>query len=234
MMSTGNRLPQTRTFGQLLLPFALPYLLYTGLTELLPESISPAWQQGVKLAVVATALIAFRHSYRLGSFRPAHVAWIFGAAPVALALWVAPLLALQSFGIPWPVPAFGGKAGFALHLVNAVVLVALFEELLLRVYLMEWSCQAHERRNGRNFLDALIVTLDEKPADRTCLPLNLASVLFTTTIFTLGHAPAEYLSAILYFLFTTWIYRRTGSLRVCIGIHAVTNLLLAVFPVLIR
>ena len=233
-MSAGNRLPQTRTFGQLLLPFALPYLLYTGLTELLPESISPAWQQGAKLAVVAAALIAFRQSYRLGSFRPAHVAWILVAAPVALALWVGPLLALRSCGIPWEVPAFGGKAGFALHLVNSVVLVSLFEELLTRVYLMEWSCQAWERRNGRNFIDALLVTQDAKPENRPRLPLIPASIVFTTAVFTLGHAPAEYLSAVLYFLFTTWIYRRTGSLGVCIGIHAVTNLLLAVLPVLIR
>lgn len=228
-MSRGSHLPQTRTFGQLLLPFALPYVLYTGLTEGLPSAIAPAWQQGIKGAVVAAALIAFRHSYRFGAFRPAHAAWVLGAAPVALVLWVGPLLALRSFGIPWEIPAFGGRAGFALHLVNSVVLVSLFEELLTRVYLMEWSCQAWERRNGRNFLDALLVTQDATPADRPRLPIIPASVILTTAVFTLGHAPNEYASAVLYFLFTTWIYRRTGSLGVCIGIHAVTNLILAVF-----
>jgi membrane protease YdiL (CAAX protease family) len=228
-MSNGNRLPQTRTFGQLLVPFALPYLLYTGLTEGLPSAIAPVWQQGIKGVAVAAALIVFRQSYRFGSFRPAHAAWILGAAPVALVLWVGPLLALRSLGIPWEVPAFGGKAGYALHLVNSVVLVSLFEELLMRVYLMEWSCQAWESRNGRTFIDALLVTQDAKPEDRLRLPIIPASVILTTTVFALGHAPIEYASALLYFLFTTWVYRRTGSLGVCIGIHAVTNLVLAVF-----
>ncbi len=34
----------------------------------------------------------------------------------------------------------------------------------------------------------------------------------------------EYLSAVLYFLFTTWIFKKTGSLWVCILIHGLTNL----------
>ena len=39
--------------------------------------------------------------------------------------------------------------------------------------------------------------------------------------------PHEYLSAVLYFLFTTWLYKKTGSLWVCILIHSLTNLVIA-------
>ena len=41
-------------------------------------------------------------------------------------------------------------------------------------------------------------------------------------------ARAEYPAAIAYFLFTTWVYKRTGSLWVCILIHGLTNLAIAI------
>ena len=92
---------------------------------------------------------------------------------------------------------------------------------------MEWACQADANRRGRGFLRSLVETMDEKPATGARLPLNLASVAFTTALFTAGHAFSEYPSAVLYFSFTNWIYRRTGSIWVCILIHAWTNLLVA-------
>lgn len=253
-----SKLPPDRTFGQLLVPFLAPYVLYTGLASLFPAASGQAWLQGVKLAAVGLALAAFWKQYRFGRLQARHF-WLAGlAAPCATLLWVGPACAWQIFVRGMPPAAAGhiSAAGFGLRLVNSVLLVAVFEELLLRVYFMEWAFQADANRRAqgtlptgsrggsggtarpcadcppagrgrRSFFQALVETLDEKPAPCTGLPLSLASVAFTTVLFTAGHAFSEYPSAVLYFSFTNWVYRRTGSLWVCILIHAWTNLLIA-------
>jgi len=226
--ATFSRLPSDRTFQQLLIPFVTPYLLYTGIASLFPAATGEAWLQGLKLAAVGLALAVFRKAYRFGAFRPRDL-WIACAgAPIATLLWVGPLCGWQALhGLPLAMPGRDPAGGFALHLMNAVLLVALFEELLLRVYMMEWAFQADTQRRGRGLINALMETLDEKPAACTQLPLSLISVAFTTILFTVGHPLSAYPSAVLYFSFTNWIYRRTASLWVCILIHAWTNLLIA-------
>lgn len=226
-----NLLRADRTFAQQALPFLAPYALYVGLPALLPEQfLGPVWPQAVRLAAIALALAFFGRAYSFGLFKPAHLAVALAAAPVALAVWVGPILALRAFGIGVArdaTTAIGLTAYVTLRLVNSVVLVALFEELLLRVFLMKWAFQADASRQGRNLPDALLETWDARPQPSGTLPLSLTSVVLTTAFFTLGHAPVEYVSAVLYFLFTTWLYARTKSLWVCILVHALTNLLIA-------
>jgi membrane protease YdiL (CAAX protease family) len=218
-----------RTFAQQALPFFAPYVLYVGLTSLLSTTVSPVWLQALKLAGVALVLVLYRRSYRFGPWRWGHVLAAVAATPVALALWVGPVYALRAAGIGGTLAVAGiaAPAYFALRLVNSVVLVAVFEELLLRVYLMAWAHQAGAHRQGWNLPDALLTTFDARPEHPTRLPLSLTSVLLTTVCFAIGHAPVEGLSAVLYFLFTTWLYAQTGSLWACIIVHALTNLLIA-------
>ena len=223
-----SKLPSDRTFLQLLFPFLTPYLLYAGIASLFPAAAGAPWLQGAKLAVVGLALAAFWKAYRFGAFRTRDLWVACAAAPIATLLWVGPLCGWQVLhGLPLDTPGRNPAGGFALHLVNSVLLVALFEELLLRVYMMEWAFQADTHRAGRGLLKALMETLDEKPAACTRLPLSLFSVAVTTILFTAGHPLSAYPSAVLYFSFTNWIYRRTASLWVCILIHAWTNLLIA-------
>jgi membrane protease YdiL (CAAX protease family) len=218
-----------RTFAQQALPFFVPYALYVGLSGLLPATLGPVWPQAVKLVAVALALVVFRRSYRCGPLRPRHLLTAVVATPAALLLWAGPSYLLRAAGIggTLEVTAIDSAAYFILRLVNSVVLVAMIEELLLRVYVMEWAYQGGKDRQGRNLLDALLATLDARPGLLTMLPLSLISVVLTTTLFAIGHAPVEYGSAVLYFLFTTWLYARTKSLWVCILVHAQTNLLIA-------
>jgi membrane protease YdiL (CAAX protease family) len=224
-----SRLSASRTFAQQAWPFLAPYALYVGLTSLLPVSLGPVWPQAVKMGAVALALGLFRRSYRLGVPRPGHLLAALAATPLALALWVGPVYALRAAGIGGTLAVAGidSTTYFVLRLVNSVVLVALFEELLLRVYLTEWTYQAGANRKGWHLLDALLSTLDANPSRLSRLPLSLTSVLLTTAFFAMGHAPVEYPSSILYFLFTTWLYAKTGSLWACILVHALTNLAIA-------
>jgi hypothetical protein len=53
-------------------------------------------------------------------------------------------------------------------------------------------------------------------------------VIGSTALFTLGHNMSAWLPAVLWFGFTTWVYARTRSFRVCILMHALTNLAIAI------
>lgn len=228
-MEYGQRLCEDRTFAQQALPFLAPYVLYVVLPDLLPAMLGQVWPQAIKLVAVAVTLIMFGRTYRFGALRPMHLLAALLATPVALALWVGPVYALRAAGIGGSLAVVSVESPlyFILRLINSVALVAVFEELLLRVYLTELTYQASLRQSGRNLLNALLTTVDTHPTSTPGLPLNLTSVLLTTVLFSIGHAPVEYLSAALYFLFTTWLYAQTGSLWACIIIHALTNLMLA-------
>lgn len=221
-----GRLPPVRTFVQLLVPFGVPYVLYSAVPALFPAAGQEAWLQGVRLAVVVAALLLFRRSYQLGPLTRAAFCWALAAAPVATLLWVGPLHALHALTGAADVTGAASTAYFALRLVNSVVLATLAEELLMRVYVQQWGHQAHQQRRDRGLVESLMATLDDRPSPLSALPLSAPAVLLAGALFTLGHAPIEYPSAILYFAVTTWLYRQTGSLWACVLVHAWTNLLI--------
>ena len=111
-----------------------------------------------------------------------------------------------------------------MRLTNSVLLVPIFEELFVRVYMMGWLHQAGELRKEKGVVGAILETFDQQPTAVSGLPLSFFSVIGATIIFAAGHQVVEYPSAVGYFLLTTWLYKRSGSLWVCIVIHALTNL----------
>ena len=225
-MKNYNLLPGQKTFEGLLLPFLAPYLIYTLFSTFWPDLLGMESSQVAKLIGVSLVLTILWRNYRFPLLNPRHLGIAALTTLPALALWIAPLYLFVETS-----PEVGEKTFtdtyFILRIINSVILVALFEELLMRVYLMEWFFRASTRLRNGTLIDSVMDTLDEKPSPRESLPLNRFSVVATTLIFTLGHAQVEYLSAILYFAFTTWIYHLTKSLWVCILIHALTNLAIA-------
>ncbi len=100
---------------------------------------------------------------------------------------------------------------FCLRLVNLVILVAILEELFMRVYVMGWLHQAGLQRGEKGLVGSILDTLEQRPAALKALPLSTFAVVGATLIFTAGHQTYEYLSAVLYFLFTTWLYKKPGA-----------------------
>jgi membrane protease YdiL (CAAX protease family) len=90
--------------------------------------------------------------------------------------------------------------------------------------MLGWLHQAGGRRREKGVAGAILDTLDEHPEPIRRLPLSTFSVVGATIVFAGGHHAVEYLSAGLYFLFTTWLYQKSGSLWVCILVHGLTNL----------
>jgi hypothetical protein len=70
--------------------------------------------------------------------------------------------------------------------------------------------------------------MDAHPKALGAPPLSASSVIGSTLFFTLGHDVSAWIPAALYFALTTWLYARTRSFRLCVLVHALTNLAIAV------
>jgi membrane protease YdiL (CAAX protease family) len=224
-------LPHDRSFKALAPAFVGPYLVFVAIASI-PEAWLPAGAgQLAKCLLTAGLLIYFRRHYRLG---PCNLQVLLAAAlclPFALVVWIGPLFLLEAIGLVDLNAAAGGPPVtglyFWLRIFNTVVLVAIFEELFTRAYLLGWFYQAGGQRGQRGAIDAILATLDQTPDITVQLPISVFSLTLATLVFAGGHQPHEYLSAVLYFTLTTWLYQRTGSLWACISVHGLTNLVIA-------
>ena len=220
-----------KSYLQLVLAYLGPYFVYVALSSLPDGFLNPEQAQLLKLVATAVVMGIYWPSYRFGRLTSGQVANSLLAFPLALLAWLAPLGLMQWFGFIDTPPKTGAAAisdlSFWLRLFNSVILVAMFEELLMRVFMLRWFHQAGRQREEKGMLNALVDTLEQHPEPPSSLPLSTFSVIGATMVFTAGHRVHEYPAAIAYFLFTTWVYRRTGSLWVCILVHSLTNLAIA-------
>lgn len=221
-------LPVDRSFYDSLWAYTAPYLIYVAISSLPETMIASGMMQALKLTATGLAILCCRKIFRYGKLKPMHALIALSALPVAMLSWMGPFYLLKAVG--WldfasltPPQSFTALYIF-LRLVNSVVLVAVFEELFIRVYIMGWFYQADLQRREKGVVGSLLDVLDQRPTRASGLPLSHFSVAGAAIVFAAGHHSYEYLSAVLYFLFTTWLYKKTGSLWVCIIIHALTNL----------
>jgi membrane protease YdiL (CAAX protease family) len=211
----------------LLLPYCLPLLLYVGIGSLPDAWLSREASYGLRILACGGALAwAWRRYVPLGGPRGALGSVILGALAglMGCVLWVALLLPLASTSPPaWDAEAF------ALRLAASALVVPLFEELLMRGYVLRlavlWD---RARRQGQE--RPLSLALDERSISEVepggWTPL---AVVISVTAFTLGHTPPEWPAAAVYGLLMTglWIIRR--DLLSCVVGHAVTNAALAFY-----
>jgi membrane protease YdiL (CAAX protease family) len=221
-------LPEDRSFYDSLWAYTAPYLIYVAISSLPETLIASGLMQALKLTATGLAILYFRKVFRFGKLKPIHVLIALLALPAAMLSWMGPFYLLSAVGwidfaslMP---PLTYNSIYVLLRLANSVVLVAVFEELFIRVYVMGWFYQAGQQKQEKGLVGSLLEVLDQRPKTASGLPLSFFSVAGTVIVFTAGHHSYEYLSAALYFLFTTWLYKKSGSLWVCIIIHALTNL----------
>jgi len=211
----------------LLLPYCLPLLLYLGIGSLPEDWLSREASYGLRILACGSAL-AWAWSRYVPLRGPRG---ILGSAALGTAaglagciVWVALLIPLAPTGLPaW------GLGAFTLRLAAAGLVVPLFEELLMRGYLLRlavlWD---RARRQGHD--RPLSLALDERSiADVEPGGWTPLAVVISVAVFTLGHTPPEWPAATVYGLLMAglWIIRR--DLLSCVVAHAVTNVALAFY-----
>ncbi len=218
--------PPGRSHAELLLPYLLPYLLYVGIASLPEPWFSRSTSYALRIVATGAALWwAWRSYVPLRGPRKAGVSALLGcAAGVAgLALWIALLLPFVSpGGTPWaPLP-------FALRTLAATALVPVFEELLMRGFVLRFAlCWDRARRAG--VADPFGEAAASSPAQVEPGAGSVVAVLVSSAIFALGHAPAEMAAALAYGVLMSALWIARGDLIAPIAAHATTNLLLALY-----
>lgn len=228
MNNPAEKAAQPPTNRQLLLPYAAPYLTYVGIASV-PATVLPL-EANYLLRMVAVALLlgwAWRwycplkgpHS-PIGSILTGIAAGLLG-----LLLWLALLSPFVAPGTaePWPAHVF------FLRLLCAGLLVPLFEELVMRGFVLRLAVQWDQARK-RQESSPLLVALDQQSVN-TVAPgtWSWVAILLSTLVFASGHARHEWLAAVAFGLFMAWLWVRRKDLLACITAHAVTNIALAGF-----
>lgn len=213
---------------QLAVPYAAPYLAYVGIATLFSSSLSTEVNYLLRVVVVGLLLVwAWRWYCPLrGPFSPAG-SILYGAVAglVGLGLWLG---LLAPFVQPADMKPWSNSA-FVLRLLGAGLLVPLFEELLMRGYILRLALQwDRARKNNQN--DPFHVALDQRSVNDV-LPghWSWVAVAVSTLAFASGHAPKEWPAAIAFGLFMALLWMRRKDLLTCITAHAVTNLTLATY-----
>lgn len=216
-----------RSNRRLLLPYALPYVAYVAVASIPTDYLSPEANYGLRIVASGAALgWAWRQTCSLRGPRP----WggsigvgVLGGL-VGTALWIA---------LKAPLVEAGGEAVsetlFLLRIAASVGLVPIFEELLMRGYVLRLALQwEHARSVGADdpWGEAFEHRSLEAVAPGAATPL---AILLSTLVFTLGHGSVEWPAALAYgFLMGgLWIARK--DLLSCVTAHAVTNLTLALY-----
>ncbi len=209
----------------LLLPYLLPYLLYTGIASLPQAWLGPELNYGARLVATAAALVWFWRRYV--PLRGPHAplpSVLIGAAVglVGTGLWIALLHPfVERGGEAWSATAFW------LRTLCAGVVVPLFEEWLMRGYILRLAVQwVRARRAGASdpFDHAFSRSSINEVEPGAWTPL---AVVISTVLFTLGHTSHEWPAAATYGLLMAglWILRK--DLLSCVAAHAATNISLA-------
>ncbi len=211
---------------KLLLPYILPYVAYVTIANLF-SGLDVGINYALRIVVVSGILfwgwrryVPFRgpgnylHSIGVGI--------IFGLAGTIL--WVA---LLSPFVTPGNMAS--DNVSFFMRLLASTLLVPVFEELLMRVYVFRLAHQWYIERkiNKVNAYETVFYEKnlnDFRPGD-----WNLFAIIFSSIIFAFGHQMIEWPSAIVYGLLMAFLWILRKDVLSCIVAHATTNLTLGIY-----
>lgn len=215
---------------KLVLPYIAPYLAYVFIASALQDYVSIEVNYALRI-VVCTMLLIWAWKWYVSLKGPHSVVgsifYGFLAGILGLFLWIlflTPFVDPQA-SEPWSSNSIG------LRMVAAGCLVPVFEELLMRGFVLRFAYQWLEAR--KNHQDALHYSLDQQSID-TVLPgsWSWGAVGISAVVFAMGHHHVEWPAAIVFSLLMSflWVWRK--DLLVCIVAHSVTNITLALYVVL--
>jgi membrane protease YdiL (CAAX protease family) len=121
------------------------------------------------------------------------------------------------------------NSAFFLRLTAASILVPIFEELLMRGYILRLAYQ-WDRERRQNKKDALSRALNERCINNVEPGAwSIAAVLVSTIAFMLGHQFVEWPAAFIYGILMTLLWIKRKDLIACIVAHGTTNFTLGLY-----
>jgi membrane protease YdiL (CAAX protease family) len=220
---------RSRSNRALLLPYVLPYVVYTGIGSLADDRLSPELDYLARLIGTGAALAwAWRHYPALRGPKTASGSVASGvlAGAFGMVLWVS---LISPFVSPEATPM--SPSAVALRLLATTLLVPLFEEILMRGYVLRLTLQWEQaRREGAR--SPIAVALDQRSIhDVEAGAWTATAVAVATLLFTLGHSPHEWIAAVAYGVLMAALWVRRRDLLSCVVAHATTNLALGLYVV---
>lgn len=215
------------TNRELLIPYFAPYIAYVGIAALSKNHIPPEWSYAARILIVSALLIWNWGKYvPLTGPKSSIISVMAGIVTglLGVILWI---LLLKPF-----VESNGGHwsdASFGIRLISAGLLVPVFEELLMRGYLLRLAFQWDTaRKNGVD--DPFGFAFYKQSINRVeAGAWTVPAVLISTLIFALGHEIYEWPAAVVYGILMSALWITRKDLISCIIAHGVTNISLAIF-----
>ena len=213
---------------QLLLPYALPYLAFVAIASLFGDIFSKEVNYALRIIALTALLLWARRWYcSLTGPKSPWVSTLVGTAVglFGTAVWI---VLLNPF-VDSETNSDWSASAFMLRLIAAGLFVPLFEELMMRGYILRLALQWDQERKRGN-PDALQTALDERSInDVKPGAWSWWAVVLSTLAFTAGHAVVEWPATVVYGLLMAglWVYRQ--DLLSCIVAHSVTNIALALY-----
>jgi len=212
----------------LLLPYGLPYIAYVSIAELGKGRIPDEIGYTLKIIIVPLLLYwAWKWYVPVTGPQSIKGSVISGVIAGLLGLLVWCLLLapfIEFYGKPW------SFTGFILRLISVTLIVPVFEEMLIRGYILRAAFQWDMNRKNKDITSPLGRMLDhDNVGDVAPGAWSMAAIGISTLAFTLGHITYEWPAAIGYSILMSilWIMRK--DLLSCMVAHATTNLTLALF-----
>jgi membrane protease YdiL (CAAX protease family) len=218
------------SYYSLLIPYIGPYFAYVVIASLF-DAVSPLWNYSIRMAAVSILLLWFWRWYAplTGPKRtPVSVLYgmIFGI--FGTILWILMLKPFAAEGAKsW------GTSEIIIRLMASSLLVPIFEELLMRVYIFRLSYQWRvERKKNKNAFENALQNKNINNFEPGAW--NAAAILVSTLAFALGHRINEFPAAALYGLLMIFLWIKRKDVISCMVAHGTTNLTLGIYVGLTR
>ena len=213
---------------KLLLPYFLPYIAYVFIASVFGSYISIEANYILRIIVV-TILIVWGWQWYTPIKGPKNpfVSIVIGiiAGLIGVFIWI---LLLNPFvhpedNQPW------SKMAFVLRLFSAGLIVPVFEELLMRGYILRFALQWDKTRE-KNKEEAFSIVMDERSINNVQPGAwSWLAIIISTVAFTLGHNLQAWPASVVFGLLMAWLWILRKDLIVCIMAHSVTNIALAFY-----
>lgn len=208
---------------RLLVVYSAPYFGYVIIASLLHNYIPIEMNYILRIIIVTILFLwARRWYFSLNGPNSTFISVIIGAIAglLGLFLWISLLGPFVKGGYeqPW------GNSAFILRLISAGFLVPIFEEILMRGFILRFALQWDNARQD-NEKEPLQVTLDERSVNNVEQGAwSWKAVVISTIAFASGHHMQEWLASIAFGLLMSWLWILRKDLISCIVAHSVTNL----------